>query len=320
VLEIRYTANGFSAPEKVQFRYKLEPRDQTWHSLGAQRFVFLHSLRPGSYTFRLTACNHHGVWNETGASLAFSLAPHFYETWPFYCVSGALVLLAGLGLHSQRVRGLHRIQRLEQQRVLEQERTRIARDLHDDLGSSLTGVALQLEAAQRHGRAEGEQLAALANEARSLAHDLRELAWTTNPRCDNTGSLAAFIGEVAERFAQAVGLECKLDLAAGADSRAVPARLRHELIAVLKESLANVARHAGARRVAVTLSLSNGEVHLVISDDGRGFDPAHVAAGNGLRNLRERLQPFGGSFTLASQAGQGTTVTACLPLHNETDS
>jgi signal transduction histidine kinase/ligand-binding sensor domain-containing protein len=320
VLEIRYTANGFSAPEKVQFRYKLEPRDQTWHPVGAQRFVFLHSLRPGSYTFRLAACNHHGAWNETGASFAFSLAPHFYETWPFYFVSGALALLAGLGLHSQRVRGLHRIQRLEQQRVLEQERARIARDLHDDLGASLTGVALQLEAAQRHGRAEGDQLAALAGETRSLAHELRELAWTTNPRCDNTVSLAAFIGEVAERFSQAAGLECKLNLAAGSNSQVVPARMRHELLVVLKESLANVATHAHARRVAVALSQANGEAHLVIEDDGRGFDPARVAAGNGLSNLRERIQQLGGSFTVASQPGRRTTVTAQLPLQNTTHS
>jgi signal transduction histidine kinase len=223
-------------------------------------------------------------------------------------------------LHYQRVRGLRRIQRLEHQRALEQERTRIARDLHDDLGASLTGVALQLEAAQRQGRAEGDQLSALAGETRSLAHELRELAWTTNPRCDNTVSLAAFIGEVAERFSQAAGLECKLDLATGANSQVVPARMRHELLVVLKESLANVARHGRARRVAGALSLANGEAHLVIEDDGRGFDPARVAAGNGLRNLRERIQQLGGSFTVTSQAGKGTTVTACLPLQNETDS
>jgi signal transduction histidine kinase len=313
VLEFHYTANSFGASEKAQFRYQLVPRDPAWHPVGTQRFVLLHSLRPGSYTFRVTACDHHGIWNEGGASFAFSITPHFYQTWPFYSASGAAVLLAGFAWHFHRVRGLRRIQRLEQQRALDQERIRIARDLHDDLGASLTGVALQLDAAGRRG-AEGNELTALAGETRSLAHELRELVWTTNPRCDNAVSLAVFLGEVAERFAQAAGLECRLDFAAGLDSQVVPARIRHELLVVLKESLANTARHAQARQMTVTLGRADGELLLVISDDGRGFEATRVATGNGLRNLRERIQQLGGSFTVASRVGQGTTVTARLRL------
>jgi signal transduction histidine kinase/ligand-binding sensor domain-containing protein len=315
VLEVRYTANSFVAPERIRFRYRLDGWDQGWREADStERVAFYTNLRPGPYTFRVTACNNHGVWNETPGQFAFVLAPYIWQTWPFYVASGLFALSSALALHYRRLQGLRRVQRLEQQRTLQEERARIARDLHDDLGASLTGVALQLEAAQRRGHAEGQQLALLAGETRSLAHELRELAWTTNPRCDNTISLAAFIGELAERFCEAAGLECKLDLPSGEGPRAVPARVRHELLIVVKESLANVARHAAARQVTVALATSRAEVRVVIQDDGCGFDASRAAGGSGLRNLQERLQQLGGSFEIESRPGAGTSVTAALPL------
>jgi signal transduction histidine kinase/ligand-binding sensor domain-containing protein len=315
VLEIRYTANSFVAPEKMRFRHRLKGWDEVWSEADStERVAFYTNLRPGNYRFQVKACNNHGVWNETPEEFAFVLAPFVWQTWPFYVASGLFALSSALALHYRRLRGLHRIQRLEQQRTLHEERARIARDLHDDLGASLTGVALQLEAAQSRGHAEGQQLAVLAGETRSLAHELRELAWTTNPRCDNTISLAAFIGELAERFCEAAGLECKLDLPSGEGSRAVPARVRHELLILVKESLANVAKHAAARHVIVALATNGAEVRVVIRDDGRGFDPGRAARGSGLRNLRERLEQLGGSFEIESRPGAGTSVTAALPL------
>lgn len=316
VLEFHYTASSFAAPERVRFKYRLQGYDQDWRRDDAnRRAAYYTNLRPGNYQFEVLACNNHGVWSEQPAVFAFSLAPHFWQTWPFYAATGTLVVLSGFAMHHQRVRGLRRIQRLERQRAVEQERSRIARDLHDDLGASLTGVALQLEAAQRQGRAEGPQLAALAGETRSLAHELRELAWTTNPRCDNAGSLVAFISEQTERFCQAAGLECRLSLPDTERSCAVPARVRHELLVILKESFANVAVHAGARRVKVSLAIHGEEARLVIEDDGRGFDPTRPAAGSGLRNLRERVEKLGGSFVVGSQPGGGTSIAARLPTH-----
>jgi signal transduction histidine kinase len=315
-LEIHYTANSLVAPERVRFKYRLEGYDAEWFWDDQNRRVaFYTNLRPGDYTFHVTACNSHGVWNEQGDQFSFYVAPHFYETWLFYIACGAVIVFAGPALHYRRIRVLRRVQRLEQQRALQEERARIARDLHDDLGASLTGLALQLEAAQRRGRAETGQLESLAGETRSLAHDLRELAWTTNPRCDNTGSLVAFIGALTERFCQAAGLECRLDLPAGESSGEVPARVRHELVAVVKESLANVAKHAGAREVTVGLTMNNGQLNLAVKDDGRGFDSTRATPGSGLQNLRERVQQAGGALVVETKPGAGTTITTTMPLH-----
>jgi signal transduction histidine kinase/ligand-binding sensor domain-containing protein len=317
VLEIHYTANSLRAPERVAFKYRLEGHDRDWlWDDQNRRVAFYTNLRPGNYTFHVTARSPHGVWNEQGGQISFHLAPHFYETWPFYVLCAVLVIGTAAGVQAYRLSWQGRTLRAQQVTVLAEERARIARDLHDDLGASLTGLALQLEAAQRRGGAAAGQLESLAGETRSLAHELRELAWTTNPRCDNTGSLVAFIGELTERYCQAAGLECRLDLPAGENSGEVPARVRHELVAVVKESLTNAAKHSGAREVTVGLKMNDGHLYLTIKDDGRGFDPARASAGSGLQNLRERVQQVGGSFAVATKPGAGTTVTTTVPLHS----
>jgi signal transduction histidine kinase len=316
VLEIHYTANCLSAPERVAFKYRLDGYDRDWlWDDQNRRVAFYTNLRPGNYAFHVTARSPHGVWNEQGDLFSFYVAPHFYETWPFYGLCAALVIGTAAGVQAYRLRWQRRTLRAQQVTTLAEERARIARDLHDDLGASLTGLALQLEAAQRRGRAEAGQLEGLAGETRSLAHELRELAWTTNPRCDNTGSLVAFIGDLTERFCQAAGLECRLDLPAGENSVEVPARVRHELLAVVKESLANVAKHAGAREVTVGLKMNNGQLNLTVKDDGRGFDPARATPGSGLQNLRERVRQVGGSLEITTKPGAGTTVATAIPLH-----
>lgn len=244
----------------------------------------------------------------------FSLAPKFSQTM-WFPVSWTLGLLAlAGGIAAWRLRWQRRASLAETNTAVERERGRIARDLHDDLGASLTGLALELEAARRGGRAEGELLAELAADARTLAHSLRELSWTTNPRCDNVGSLGVFLGELTERFCAAAGLECKLELPSADDVQAVPARVRHDLLVLVKESLANAAKHARARCITLQLSAADGQLRLLVRDDGAGFDPATTHRGAGLRNLRERLDQAGGCFAVSSAPGQGTVITAALTL------
>jgi len=147
-----------------------------------------------------------------------------------------------------------------------------------------------------------------------VAHDLRELAWTTNPVCDTGISLVAFLGEVTERFCKATHLICRLELPETNETSVVPARVRHELLIVLKESLTNIGKHAGARNVTVSLAVSSAQVRLAIKDDGIGFDQTVASAGSGLRNMRERVEQAGGSLTIGSTPGAGVTLIAVVPL------
>ncbi|MCP5525133.1 MAG: hypothetical protein H7A46_26720, partial [Verrucomicrobiales bacterium] len=149
VLEIRYTANTFVGSERARFRYRLEGHESAWHEACTRRTALYTNLRPGDYRFLVEACNRHGTWSEAPATFAFSLAPFFYQTWRFRTLAVALCASTLGGWHLRRLRSRRCLRELEKTRALQEERNRIAKDLHDDLGANLTGVALQIEVAHR---------------------------------------------------------------------------------------------------------------------------------------------------------------------------
>jgi signal transduction histidine kinase len=319
VVEIHYTANSLAAPERVAFKYRLEGHDRDWlWDDQNRRVAFYTNLRPGNYTFHVTARSPHGTWNTQGDQFSFHLAPHFYETWPFYAGSIAVVLSGGLGLHYRRVRGLHQVQLLEQQRSLQEERARIAKDLHDDLGANLTGLALQLDVMGRPGRAtdaQQSQLAALARGTRGLVDNMREVVWSMNPQHDNLESLASFLGQYTEQYLAAAGLRCRLELPVQAPAQAVSSHLRHQLYLALKEALHNVVRHARASKVHLRLEQEQHELRLAVEDDGCGLPPEGArTAGHGLDNMQKRVKDLGGEFAAAARNGAGTRIEIRIPL------
>jgi signal transduction histidine kinase/ligand-binding sensor domain-containing protein len=319
VLEIHYTGNSLVAPERMRFKYRLEGHDENWRwDEQNRRVAFYTNLRPGRYTFRVTACNSYGLWNQQGAHLAFTVAPHYWETWLFYLGAGSAMVIAGTGLHYQRVRRLRHLQTLEQQRALEQERSRIARDLHDDLGANLTGLALQLDLAQNQ-RAAPEllqpQLANLSRSTRGLVDNMREVVWAMNPLNDNLESLANFLGQYAEQYLAAAGLRCRLELPLAAQANPVSSPIRHQLFLVVKEALHNAVRHAQATEVELRLEQLQRNLRLTIEDDGCGLPPEATRIPNhGLDNMRKRVQDVGGSFSASTRTSGGTRLEICIPL------
>lgn len=327
VLSIRYTANTFVESEKARFRYQLAGYDTGWREADTRREAIYTNLRPGSYRFLVQACNHHGYWSEQPAEFVFSLAPFFYETRLFYGLGGFGMVAILAIWHSSRLRASRRIQRLEQQRALEEERNRIAKDLHDDLGANLTGLALQVEVARAQSIcpvALQKQLLDFAYSIRAVADRLREVIWTVNPHCDTLDSFSAYLCDYAEGFLEKAGLRCRLDLPAELPSRMLSAEARHHLLLVAKEALNNTAKHAAATEACLSLKVAEEEVIMVLEDNGRGFpsgeapglDPeeASQGGGRGLGNMRRRIEMLGGRFDLASRAGQGTQIQVRVPL------
>ncbi len=335
VLEIRYTANTFVAPERTTFKYRLLGYENDWRDAGDRRVAFYTNLRPHEYQFEVKARNHHGVWSERLASFAFIVAPHFYETWPFYglCALGA-VSMAG-GLQAYRLRVQRRILQLKHQRTMEQERVRIARDLHDELGTALTGLALELDVAG--GEAEqapgvAQRLAHTAERTRGLAERMREVVWTVNPRCDTVSSLADFLETQASQFLQAEGTRVRTEFPEDIPLLPLSAEARHHLALCVREALTNVVRHANATEVVLSLGLERSGslarrkadgtdtksdmLVIQVKDNGRGLQPAGKDGqnGHGLNNMRERLEQIGGAFECSSPPGEGTVVTLRLPL------
>ncbi len=314
-LRIRYTANSFVAPAKVQFKYLLEGHDSDWRNAEMnERCAYYTDLHPGSYRFRVQACNSRGVWNEARYPFEFSLTPSFTQT-PLFPGLCALGLIAASGMFGVwRLRWQRRVLLAEQNVLLEQERARIARDLHDDLGTALTGLALEADMARRSQNGWDEALARISTGNRALANRMREVVWAINPRCDWVDRITDFFQQYAEELARAAGLRCRFEVPIEMEKVSLGTEARHQLFSAFKEALHNVVKHARASEVEIAIQVDDKAVHLRVADNGVGFNEAGAALGNGLRNMRDRLSAVGGHVKVEARPGSGTMVTMELPL------
>ena len=303
-LEIHYTALSLQAPEKNRFKYQLEGVDPGWIDAGTSHAAHYNNLAPRKYKFRVIGSNNDGVWNETGATLSLVFLPHYWQTWWFNL---AMVAAAGLILtllYRARVARLRGIERL---------RIQIAADLHDDVGARLTKVAMITEVADRETRETDRNKPHLSNiisTTREIIQAMDEIVWTINPKNDTLDNLANYIFQHAQEYFQNSGVRCRLDLPAALPQQAISTEERHNLFMAVKEALNNVLKHAGATEVRLSLTIEGNRLGIVIADNGRGFLVAEARPrGDGLENMRRRLQRIRGQFKLESQPGKGTKIT-----------
>jgi signal transduction histidine kinase len=302
------------APERVQFRYQLAGEDDGWVWAGTRRFAHYGSLRPGNYQFRVTACNSDGVWNAAGAALDIRILPRFYETRWFQAGSALAVLGAVFGAvrHRYRVKFRRHAEQLERRNALERERARIAKDIHDDLGSTLTLIAVQGDLAKERG--DPERIAKVSSTARQAIKSLDEIVWAVNPRNDSLGQLLDYAGQYALDYLRAAGVRCRLDIPERVPERELPSKVRYNVFLALKEALQNVVKHAHATDAWVQVAVLPDGVRLELRDNGCGFASApDDALADGLRNMRQRLEAIGGRCTIESRVGTGTQVRFEFP-------
>jgi signal transduction histidine kinase/ligand-binding sensor domain-containing protein len=321
-LEFRFSGLSFVAPNKVLFKYRLEGLDNTWVEVGARRAAFYGHLPPGAYQFKVIACNNDGVWNTEGASLTFSVAPFFWQTWWFFGSSAIVVVtaVAMVARYLTRRRMQRRIERLEREQAIERERTRIAQDIHDDLGSSLTRIAMLSQPTQT-ALAEPQRTAVVLSRINSTAAEvtraLDEIVWAIDPRYDTLDSLVSYMGKFAQDLLGAANIRCRLDLPVQLPPWPLTAETRHNLFLAFKEALNNTLKHASATEAHVTLNLRDDGFVLSLKDNGRGFDPNpgastgpdRAVSGHGLPNLQRRLAEIGGHCEIRSAPGLGTTIS-----------
>jgi signal transduction histidine kinase/ligand-binding sensor domain-containing protein len=314
-IEFRFTGLSLGSPERVQFRYQLSGINSDWVLAGPRRAVQYNLLPPGDYQFRVIASNSDGVWNETGAALKFRIRPHFYERWWFQTGAAVLVLalVAGSVRHLATRRLRKRMEELERKRMLERERARIAKDIHDDLGASLTLIAVLGDLAKKE-RVE-ERVEKMSATAREAVKSLDEIVWAVNPRNDTLAHLIDYMGQFAVNYLRDAGIRCLLDVPDQAPACTVPTNVRHNVFLVVKEALQNIVKHAHATEVWLHVSVAAGRLRIAVEDNGCGFERAPDDAwADGLRNMRQRLAEVGGDCDIRSESGKGTTISVTLPL------
>ena len=318
-LEIRYTLAQLSAPERLRFRYRLSGLGSgAWVDADHQRTALFTYLPPGDYRFEVAAAGADGPWLPTTASFTFTVRAAWWETSWFRAgvgLLGALALAALVWLAVKR-RMRARMRTLEQESALERERTRIARDIHDELGANLTQIAGMGELARLDppGAVAGH-IDGIVSIARGTVSSLDEIVWAINPRYDTLFALTEYLGKFAIEFLSSAGIACEVDSPSDLPARPLGSSMRHHLFVVVKETLNNVVKHAGARAVKLKIEVADGVLRVVVSDDGRGFTVgSEPEDSNGIRNLRERMTEAGGAYRIDSRIGEGARVTVELPF------
>jgi len=318
LVEFYFTANTLLNPNHARFRYRLSKNGQQspWGAATTDRAARYTNLRPGNYAFEVTAADHNGIWNPTPDRFAFSLAPHFWETWPFIGLCACIAVGLAAMLQGYRLRWQRRLLKLDELSALGNERARIARDLHDDLGTELIGLALQLDVVEHATKAEPaltKRLGQAAKHTRAMAQRMREVVWSVNPKCDTLPSVAEFLEQQAAQFLNSDSIRMRLDFPEKIPPLSLGAEARHQLALSVREALTNVVRHAQATEVVLSLAVNNHQLIVQVKDNGRGVQNP-LTNGHGLGNMKARLAQIGGTFDYTSAEGGGTVVSFRVPL------
>jgi signal transduction histidine kinase len=322
-LEFHYTGLNFSAAERLRFRHKLEGVDAEWVETAGQREASYNDLRHGGYTFRVQACSREGMWGQSNDAVAFTVLPFFWQTWWFIGLflvtfGGVVAWTVGLALRRRHQHHLHLVGQLH---AAERARTQIARDIHDDLGSSLTEIGLLGALAARETTPPDEarqQAARMMVRAEELARKLDETVWAVNPKNDTLKHLASYLCNLTKEFLEPASIHCRLDVAADLPDLPLTAEVRHNLFLTAKEAVNNAVKHSGATELWLRMRVVGGAFILEIEDNGRGFAAETPReGGNGLRNMAGRMQEIGGEFHLRTAPAAGATVRLRFPLPGE---
>ena len=300
-LRFEYTALSLTAPGKVRFRYRLEGFDTDWSEPVPEREVRYAKIPAGQYRFQVIACNNDGIWNNTGAGVSITLGAFWWDTLWFRSAAALVTAATLLGFYQlRRVR----------QREIERLRVRIAGDLHDDIGSSLWGITLLSRTLTKHGNLGAEErqdLEEIHRIATQTSHAIRDTIWLINPAFDTLQDLVARTQDFAGTLLR--GVEYRISCDGAIRSQKLAFDFRHNLFLFFKEALTNISRHAQATVVEVRIEPTGKTWRLTLRDNGRGFDPAAVTGGHGLRNLRSRAARMKALFEVQSSPGAGTCLT-----------
>jgi signal transduction histidine kinase/streptogramin lyase len=313
-ISIAFGTIALFAGDAFTFSYRLvhdgESADEI--PLGAQRTLNLVGLAPGRYDVELKAS---GVSTRpVSTSIRFIIDPAWWQTWWARTASAlagvALVVLGTRAVLTARYR--RKLRELEREREVEQVRMRIARDIHDGIGSGLTKITMMT----RKLKGDGEEAQRIARASTELVNELGEIVWTVDPRNDSYGSFIAFVRNSLGRQFEDLGVTLRTELTCAKEDldRSIGPELKRNVMLVMREAVNNALKHSGATRIDVALDLRRDNVKLSVKDDGRGFDPSNTREGaNGLVNFRKRAEAAGGTVDVLT-GPEGTSVILDVPV------
>jgi signal transduction histidine kinase len=318
-LQIDFVSLGFAPGEALRYQYRLESTDAEWGALSEQRTVNYASLAPGRYRFLVRAVNSDGVASPNPATVTFTVLRPVWQRWWFIALATAFLGSLVYALYRYRVARLIELERV---------RTRIATDLHDDIGAGLSRVAILSEVVKQQVSGKAEQsvpmLTEIADSARGLVEAMREIVWAIDPRREELSAVVSRVRQFAYDVLEAKGINWDFIVQPELEQIKLDPEQRRHLFLIFKEGLNNIARHADCQSVSMTLTLDRQQLWGEIRDDGRGFparngtgsaeEPMGYANGYGLENMRQRASQVGGQVWIDSAPGEGARIKLMIPL------
>jgi ligand-binding sensor domain-containing protein/two-component sensor histidine kinase len=305
-LQVEFVGFNDEPEENLSYAYRLEGSESDW-TITRQHTVNYAALEPGSYRFLVKAMNSEGQSSPTPAEIDFSVAPWFWETWWF---RGLAVSLAGALIY---IVYRYRLSRLL---AVERLRTRIATDLHDDIGSSLSQIAILSEVTSRRVAPEQQSdLAEIACLSREVVDSMSEIVWAIDPSQDRLGDLLRRMRRFAGDLFTSAGVRLHFQtLGEEQQDPELGPDIRRQIFLIFKEALHNIARHSGCTEVKIEFCLEADWLSLTLTDNGKGFDPVQILRGHGLASMEERAHQLAGSLEVDAAPGRGTAVRLRVPL------
>ena len=307
VITFRYAGLSFTDESTVRYRYRLDGFDREWSGPVTQREVRYTHLAHGAYVFWVLARSADGVWSKNAATLSFVILPPLWARWWF--MAGSALLFAALAYGAYRYRLAKALQ-------VERTRSRIAMDLHDDVGASLTRISMMTELAQRmaSGTSQpvGEYLGKIGDTSRELIDALGDIVWSVDPSHDTLQDIIRRLVHFGEEVCEAQGIVFETTIAPDLDRIHMGLDRRRDVYLLCKEAIHNAVQHSSASSITLCVKASTGSITISISDNGLGFAPDEIQPGHGLTSMRERAARLQAQFRQKTVPHQGTTVTIVL--------
>jgi len=304
-----YLALNYTRPSHNMYAYRLEGVDNKWNYAGTRRYASYTNLDEGSYTFKVIASNSEGVWNQSPATLHLIIRPPFWHRWWFY----SLLILA-IGLLLYLVYYIKRRQLLGK----EQLRNKIARDLHDDIGSTLSGInifsKLALQKLPHDQKTSGELLLRINDRTEKTMEALSDIVWSINTRKDNMDNILSRMREYLGEVIEPLGIQYSFLATAAINQVHLGMEIRKEVYLIFKEAIHNASKYAVCSFIKISLEKENKSIVLTVEDNGKGFDKQGIIPGNGINNMQERAEKIGARLEINSQPNAGTRIRLVFPI------
>jgi len=316
-----YFTINFSAPEfyggPVQYSYKMDGFDKDWIRLGTRNYVSYSNLRGGDYVFRVRASDTPGTWGGEEATLAITIIPPLWQQWWFYGVCALTIALLVYSFYRYRIKELIKRQAI---------RDRIAQDLHDSMGSTLSSISVYSQVAKVYKQKNQDEdlqdtLEKIGTTSGEMISEMNDIVWAINPRNDSMEKIVQRMESFARPLLQTRNIRFSLAYDSSLLSVNLPMEKRKNFYLIFKEAVNNAFKYAECTNLGVFVGLVSGNIELKVQDDGKGFDTMQMnemetrsLSGNGLYNMRRRAAEMKGTCSIESAPGQGTSVILRFPI------